>query len=309
MARAAGRPFMNRALAARPHPALLYARFLKIEHTLFSLPLIFAGALLAGGSGLNFTRALWILVAGAGARTAAMGLNRIIDRHIDAENPRTAGRELPSGAMSMGEAWTIVGLGILTYVTAAAILSPLCLWLSPIPLAVFVLYPYLKRVTPLCHFGVGFALALAPLGGWLAVAPIDRLSVPDYWLPPVLLSAFTFFWVAGFDIIYATLDEDFDRAHGIRSLPATLGRRNALAIAALLHVCGVATLAFLLHRLVGHWVWWLRGNMFLGAIALLFALEHWFARNVNLAFFKINVLVGFAVCGFVVAVLIDSSPL
>ena len=300
---------MSRALAApRPALALLYARFLKIEHTVFSLPMIFAGTLLADRAGLTVGRAAWILLAGAGARTAAMGLNRIIDRELDAANPRTAGRELPSGAMSLREACAIVALGVVTYLAAAALLSPLCLLLSPIPLAVFVLYPYLKRVTPLCHLGVGAALGLAPLGGWLAAGPRTFGEFGDGLLAPLLLAAFTLFWVAGFDVIYATLDEESDRKQGLRSLPAALGRARALRVAALLHAAGVAALVALYTIAFGG------GSAssstpaaralplaFLAATIALLVVEHRSAWNVDLAFFKINILVGIAVFGFVAA--------
>jgi len=287
---------------AQTNPALLVSRFVKFEHTFFSLPVIFGGTLLADAHGLTPSRAAWIVAAGLGARTAAMALNRIIDRRIDAANPRTAGRELPARAMSLGAAWGVALAGVALYLVAAAALSPLCLALSPVPLAVFVLYPYLKRVTPLCHLGVGAALALAPLGGWLAAGPSSFAGLADAaaaggLIAPLLLAAFTFFWVAGFDIIYATLDEEFDRAHGIRSLPEALGRERALRISALLHACGVAALtALALHARFAP-----AALPLLAAILALFALEHWHARNVDLAFFKLNIAVGFAALAFVAA--------
>jgi 4-hydroxybenzoate polyprenyltransferase len=289
---------LSQPIALAPtNPALLVSRFVKLEHTLFSLPVIFGGTLLADASGLTLSRVAWIVAAGLGARTAAMALNRIIDRRIDAANPRTAGRELPARAMPLGAAWGVTLAGVALYVVAAAALSPLCLALSPVPLAVFVLYPYLKRVTPLCHLGVGAALALAPLGGWLAAGPDSISEIGANAVAPLLLAAFTFFWVAGFDIIYATLDEEFDRAHGIRSLPEALGRDRALRVSALLHACGVAALAALaLHAGFGA-----ASLPFLLAILVLFALEHWHARNVDLAFFKLNIFVGFAALAFVAA--------
>lgn len=285
---------------AQTNPALLVSRFVKLEHTFFSLPVIFGGTLLADAHGLTPSRAAWIVAAGLGARTAAMALNRIIDRRIDAANPRTAGRELPARAMSLGAAWGVALAGVALYLIAAAALSPLCLALSPVPLAVFVLYPYLKRVTPLCHLGVGAALALAPLGGWLAAGPSSFAGLADAavaggLVAPLLLAAFTFFWVAGFDIIYATLDEEFDRAHGIRSLPEALGRERALRVSALLHACGVGALvALALHARFAP-----AALPFLAAVLVLFALEHWHARNVDLAFFKLNIVVGFAALAFV----------
>lgn len=283
------------AAAARRNPIVAYSRFLKIEHTVFSLPVIFGGTLLADAHGLTAARLAWIVVAGFGARTAAMALNRIIDRAIDAANPRTASRELPSRAMSLAEAWGVAAAGAALYFVAAAFLSRLCLLLSPVPLAVFVLYPYLKRVTPLCHLGVGAALALAPLGGWLAAGPRTFGEIGANAIAPGLLAAFTLFWVAGFDIIYATLDEEFDRAKGVRSLPAALGRDRALRVSAAFHACAIAALvALALHAAFAP-----IALAFLAGILVLFALEHRMARNVDLAFFKLNVAVGFAALAFV----------
>ena len=268
-----------------------YSRFVKIEHTLFSFPLLLSGALLAERQ-LTWRVLLLILVAGTGARTAALGLNRILDRTIDRKNPRTASRELPSGQMSLVEAGLVTGAGVLVYLVAAYLISPRCLVLSPIPLVVFLLYPLLKRFTMWAHLGVGAALAMGPLGAWYAV----QLDFDDY--PRVLLLClFTFFWVAGFDIIYATLDLDFDRGHGLHSLPARLGKERALAVSFAFHM-----LAFLL---LGALYWssmqgGLAGAMLLVIGALLF-LEHRKASDVELAFFKINAVVGFVVLGFVVA--------
>ena len=208
-----------------------WGRFVRFEHTLFSLPLLFAGVLLgAGGLDVSLSLLGLVLLAGTAARTAALGLNRIIDRRIDAANPRTATRELPSGAMGLGEACALTAAGAVVYAAAAWWIAPICLALAPIPLAVFTAYPYLKRWTPWCHLGVGLGLAMAPLGGWFAV----RQEFSDL-APPLLLGLFTLAWVAGFDVIYATLDEEFDRKSGVRSLPARYGRRTALRIARGLH--------------------------------------------------------------------------
>ena len=272
-----------------------WASFVKFEHTLFSLPLLYAGAVLAAAQGKpGWWTILWILGAGTGARTAALGLNRIIDRRIDGRNPRTASRELPRGAMRLSEAWIIVGAGSVLYLLSCWLLWPICLVLSPVPLAVFVIYPYLKRVTPFAHLGVGSALALAPLGGWVAVtgSVSDPSPVPVLWL-----ATFTLLWVAGFDIIYATLDLDFDREAGLHSLPAVVGRRPALLIAALSHILAVAALA-------GLYSVALTGPLAIFgiiALALVLSAEHWLAERVNLAFFHLNILVGFLVLAVVVA--------
>ena len=270
-----------------------WGRFVRFEHTLFSLPLLFAGVLLGAG-GLHVPLRLLglVLLAGTGARTAALGLNRIIDRQIDAANPRTRSRELPSGAMSMAEAWGLTVAGALVYAAAAWWIAPVCLALAPVPLAVFVAYPYLKRWTAWCHLGVGLGLAMAPLGGWFAT----RLGFDDAG-PVLLLALFTLAWVAGFDVIYATLDEEFDRAAGVRSLPAKYGRETALRIARGIHIIGFAALAALvLWRLA-----WLPALVPLAAVGALLAWEHARARDVDLAFFRINVWVGFAALAVVAA--------
>lgn len=279
-----------------------YASFVRFEHTLFSLPLILAGVFSAPGPRLDLARWLLIALAAVGARTAGMSLNRIIDRHIDAKNPRTQVRELPAGRMGLREAVLLLLASTAAYLAACAALGPWFLKVAIVPLAVFALYPYLKRFTPLCHFGVGAALALAPLAGFAAAHP-DL----GEWVPAVLLSAFAFVWVSGFDIIYATLDEAFDRAHGIHSLVVRLGRERALRVSAALHRLGALVLAaaaiavlepatngpFPGGTLAVAAVW--------AAIVVMLELEQRWAEDVNLAFFKINVWVGAAVLVLVLA--------
>jgi 4-hydroxybenzoate polyprenyltransferase len=269
-----------------------YGSFIKVEHTLFSLPLILSGAFLAADGSPKMTLLILILLAGAGARTAALGLNRIIDRELDRRNPRTAGRELPSGIITLGGAIVVTFLGILMYIISASLICDLVLYLSPIPLIVFVSYPYMKRFTYLCHFGVGLGLALAPLGGWVAVTcSLNGL------LPPILLSLFTLFWVSGFDIIYATLDEKFDRESGVFSLVSVFGKNSALMISALLHFFAfIALLILYLYRFNT-----LYALPFLIVSGLLLFLEYKKSSNVDVAFFKINILVGVFVFIFVVS--------
>ena len=164
-----------------------YANFIKFEHTLFSLPLIFAGTFLAAKGVPDWRLLVLIVLAGTGARTSALAINRILDRKIDALNPRTEDRELPSGKISLSKAYLITLVGLIVYFVSAYLICDLVLYLSPIPLVVFIVYPLMKRFTPLCHFGVGLALALAPLGGWIAVT----CSFNGI-LPAVILSLFTF---------------------------------------------------------------------------------------------------------------------
>lgn len=268
-----------------------WASFVKVEHTLFSLPVLFGGAFLAAGGLPSSGRLGWILLAGAGARTTAMALNRIIDRRIDARNPRTAGRELPAGRMSVREGWTVAGIGLAVYLGACTRLPPICLWLSPVPVVVFAVYPFLKRFTSLAHFGVGAALGLAPLGGFVAVSgSLEGISSAAW------LAGFTWLWVAGFDIIYATLDEEFDRSSGIHSLPGRLGRSPALSISALLHGLAVCSLVVLYWRHLAGAVT-LLGVV---AVAVVLAAEQRLAHQVDLAFFRLNIVVGFLVLGLVV---------
>lgn len=276
-----------------------YASFVRFEHTLFSLPLILAGVFSAPGPALSASRWVAIALAAVGARTAAMSLNRLIDRRLDALNPRTRGRELPAGRMKSLEAWALLIVSTAVYVAACWALGPWYLRVAAIPLAVFALYPYLKRFTPLCHFGVGVALALAPLAGYAAAHP--DLGYP--W-PAVWLSAFALCWVSGFDVIYATLDEDFDRLHRVRSLVVSLGRGRALRVAAILHLLAFLCLAFAAGAvLIGSprvSEWALPGVVVMLTLAgVLLYLEQRWAENVDLAFFKVNVFVGFAVLGVV----------
>jgi 4-hydroxybenzoate polyprenyltransferase len=268
-----------------------FLRFVKIEHTLFSLPLIFSGAFLASKEPPTLLLLMLIFVAATGARTAALALNRIIDREIDRRNPRTAVRELPSGRMNVPEALVVLAIGIALYLGSAALISPFCLALSPLPLLIFTIYPYMKRFTALAHFGVGLGLAMAPLGGWFAV----EKSFQNL-LPGVLLSLFTLFWVTGFDIIYSTLDELFDREEQLFSFTSRYGRTKALRISAVLHFLAFGSLAllFILH---------IKAVAALPLLMLsgyLLYLEHKKAGDVELAFFKINAVLGFVILGMIV---------
>ena len=290
------------ALAA---PGLLrtYASFVRFEHTLFSLPLILAGVFSAPAPAMSAARWALVAVAAVGARTAAMTLNRLIDRRLDALNPRTRTRELPAGRMKLAEAIALLGVSAAVYLAACAALGRWYLEVAVVPLAVFTLYPYLKRWTPLCHLGVGVALALAPLAGFAAAHPDLQGSGPAW-----ALAAFALCWVTGFDIIYATLDEAFDREHGVKSLVAWLGRKRALHISWLLHLVAMAALAWAASRFAFpnvstslSWPWtsatWIGAA---GTFVLLWLEQRW-AENVNLAFFKINVAVGFVVLATVLA--------
>ncbi len=260
--------------------------FLRIEHTFFSLPVIFAGAFLAAGGMFSARLFVLIVLAGTGARTVALALNRIFDREIDRHNPRTAQRELPSGKMSMGAAVAVAAAGVLLYFASAYLICPLVFLLSPLPLVAFAAYPLMKRFTSLCHFGVGFSLALGPIGGWIAV----RCSFGEM-LPAVVLSVFTLLWISGFDIIYATADEEFDRRRGIYSLVARFGRKRALLVSKVSHLLSFVCLIFL---------YILSFRTFFALLPLLLCgyllyLEHRSFGQVDSAFFRTNILIGFAV--------------
>lgn len=269
-----------------------FLNFIKIEHTLFSLPLIYSGVFLASRELPSIELLALILFAAVGARTTALVLNRIIDREIDRRNPRTADRELASGRLSVRDALMILAGGIAVYLLSAALISTFCLMIAPIPLAIFVAYPYMKRFTPLAHFGVGLGLAMAPLGGWFAV----QQSLENAG-PAILLTLFTVLWVAGFDIIYSTLDELFDRQAQLYSFSSRYGKKTALRISAFLHTAAFIVLAILFLTYVRA----IASFIFLLSSGYLLYLEHKKSENVEMAFFRINAVLGFAVLGMVVS--------
>jgi 4-hydroxybenzoate polyprenyltransferase len=218
-----------------PNPISQFTQFVKFEHSIFALPFAYAGAFLAENEIPDFWTMLWITLVMVSARSLAMTLNRIIDARIDARNPRTAMRELPAGKMAMN---TAVTFGIISLVVLMASLSqlPRLTWyLSPIVVAAFVIYPYTKRFTSLCHLFLGATIGLAPVGAWVAVT--GELA----WEPFLLMGAVTF-WIGGFDIIYACLDIDFDREEGLHSLPASLGVGPALTLTRIFHLLSVILL-------------------------------------------------------------------
>ena len=210
--------------------------FVKIEHTIFSVPLILAGAWLGAGRQWPGVRPLLlVMLAGVGARALGMAMNRILDRHIDQLNPRTASRELPSGKLSPSHAWAVAATGLIVYLTACAALGPLCLKLSPIPALVLITYSMLKRFSNLCHYGIGVCLAFGPLGAYVAVSGSTAIDGAT-----LMLALFTFCWISGFDIIYALQDLKVDREIGVHSLPAALGSTGAQWMAALTHLVAAA---------------------------------------------------------------------
>jgi 4-hydroxybenzoate polyprenyltransferase len=215
-------------------PALL--SFVRFSHTIFALPFALAAALLAGMEVPRAATLGWILLAMVGARSLAMALNRVIDADIDARNPRTASRELPSGRLRIGQvaAFCVVSLALLLVAVSQLPEETWVLW--PVPVAAFILYPLAKRVTWACHLALGLTIGIAPMGAWLAVTG-------DLGPAPVMLGLGVALWIAGFDVIYALLDVDFDRANDVHSIPARFGEVRALWFTRCLHVAAIASLA------------------------------------------------------------------
>ena len=259
-----------------------YGRMIRFSHSIFALPFALASVALASGPRFPAIPIAWILVAMVGARSAAMGFNRLADHAIDARNPRTDGRELPRGVLSRGEVWAFVLLSAAALVWAASRLNALCLALSPVALAIVFGYSYTKRFTWLSHLFLGLALGVAPVGAWIAIR--GRIE-----MPPILLGLAVLAWTAGFDIIYACQDVDFDRREGLHSIPARLGTGRALAVARALHV-GTVILLVALYAQVGLHPVYLGG---MGVIAGLLVYEHSLVHaedlsKIDAAFFTMN---------------------
>ena len=215
-----------------------YASFVRVSHTVFALPFALVGAVLAARTyPLTWGRVAWIVAAMLTARSAAMGFNRLVDARYDALNPRTATRELPRGAMSRGEAILFVIVSSALFVFCAHQLGRVTFLLSPLALAIVFWYSLAKRVTSYTQLFLGLAMAVAPVGGWLAAG--GPIEAAEPWLLALAIGA----WVGGFDVLYACQDLDFDRAHGLRSIPARFGVRQSLMISRAMHVITVAALA------------------------------------------------------------------
>jgi len=241
----------------------VYLSFVRFSHSVFALPFALAGALLAARQvTLTWGAVGWILAAMVAARSAAMGFNRLADARLDALNPRTAARELPRGAMSIREATLFVVIASLVFIYAAWRLSPLCLALSPVALAIVFWYSLAKRYTTWTQLFLGLAMAVAPVGGWLAVGGRGGWE-------PWLLALAIGTWVGGFDVLYACQDVDFDRAHGLQSIPVRFGVRTALWISRAMHVIAVPCLFALSWVTPLPWFY----NVGVGAVALMLVYE------------------------------------
>ena len=215
----------------------IWLETIKISHTIFALPFALMGAFLAAGGPPGWRTAGWTVLAAVAVRTAAMTFNRLVDRRFDAANPRTASRALAAGTIRPAEAWAVVAVSSAVFVAACAALNPLTLRIAPAVLALTLGYSLAKRFTALAHLVLGAALALAPLGGWVAASG----TLTGY---PAVLSLAVLFWVAGFDVVYACLDESFDRQAGLHSIPARLGRPASLRLARAFHAVAFAGFAW-----------------------------------------------------------------
>jgi 4-hydroxybenzoate polyprenyltransferase len=270
-----------------------FASLVKLEHTLFALPFAYVGALLAIDGVPSAHDLLWITLAMVGARSLAMALNRLIDAEIDARNPRTARRELPSGLLARGQVIAFCAASLALFLVAVYQLDPLVRLLWPIPVVAFVIYPYLKRWTWLCHFWLGAVDGLAPVGAWAAITG----EVPwQAWALGGAVAA----WVAGFDCFYALFDLEIDRAQGLHSIATRFGVRGAFVGARALHVATVAFLALAGLGLPVGVLYWVG----VGVVAALLAYEHSLVRpddlrRLDLAFFTTNGVISVAFCAFV----------
>jgi 4-hydroxybenzoate polyprenyltransferase len=259
-----------------------YLRMIKFSHSVFALPFAFTAALMAADGLPSLWKMFWIVVAMVSARSGAMGLNRYIDRKIDADNPRTSQRELPAGIIPARDALLFSLISLFVLVLAAWMLNPLCLKLAPVAIAVMVLYSFTKRFTWISHFVLGLAISAAPLGAWIAVR-----GTVDVEILPLILAVL--FWLAGFDVLYALQDMEFDRSHGLFSIPARFGVKASLVLSRILHTLTWALLAVtgVLFDL-GIWYW--------AGVAIsagLFVYEHALIkpedlRKLDMAFFNTN---------------------
>jgi 4-hydroxybenzoate polyprenyltransferase len=278
---------------------LRHANLVRLPHTLFALPFALVGVVLASYiAPVNVTSVAWVVIAFTSARFAAMGFNRIVDREIDARNPRTRAREIPSGAMTVREASVAVAVASVVFFVAAWRLNPLCLGLSPLALAWVLFYSYTKRFTRWSHIVLGIGLSIAPVGGYLAITG----QWSDPWWMLIALAVAVASWVGGFDILYALQDVSFDRENKLYSVPATFGEARALSIARVLHFITVVALTAAGIAAGGGAVYF--SGVVVAAMLLLY--EHSLVKpndfsRLDAAFFTMNGVISILFLGFVVA--------
>lgn len=274
----------------------VFARMVKIEHSVFALPFAYTGMVWAADGWPGLRPFLLVTVAMVAVRSFAMAFNRLADLDIDRRNPRTQNRPLVTGEMSVRAAWGLTAVAAVVFVLACAGMNPLALKLSPVALGIAAGYSLLKRFTWLCHFVLGMTLGLAPLGGWMAV-------IPEISPTGVLLALGVTFWVAGFDILYALQDEEFDRGQGLHSLPAKFGVPTSLTLSSFCHVNTAVFFLVAGWSAGAGWVYFAA----MAVIGLILVAEHLLIKphdisRVNMAFFTLNGLISLAV---LVAVILD----
>lgn len=271
------------------------ASLVRIEHTVFALPFAYVGAFLAGGAWPGLKDMVWVTIAMVGARTLAMSVNRLVDAELDARNPRTASRELPSGTLSRSQVLGLCLVSLAVFLVAVSQLEPIVRWLWPVPVAMFVVYPYLKRVTWLCHLWLGTCLGLAPVGAWLAVAG----TAPwEAWA----IGAAVALWVAGFDLFYSLFDLQHDRDEGLHSWAVRFGPAGVFWGARVFHAGTVSLLAAAGLGLDVSVLYWLG----VVATAGLLIYEHSIVRpddlrRLDAAFFTLNGVISVVFFAFVAA--------
>lgn len=264
---------------------LNYSRLVKFEHTLFALPFALIGfffALDQANSTFNLRLLILVLLCMVFARNAAMGFNRFLDREFDILNPRTAIREIPAGILKPKSVLFFVLINSILFIITTWFINSLCFYLSPVALFVILFYSYTKRFTALCHFVLSLGLAIAPMGAYLAVA--GKFN----WLP-LLLSLVVFFWVSGFDIIYALQDEEFDKNQKLKSVPAYLGKKRALNLSKFIHFFSAVCVLAIAILIDSNWLHWIGALIFIGLLIY----QHTLVKpnnlqKVNLAFFTTN---------------------
>jgi 4-hydroxybenzoate polyprenyltransferase len=280
------------SVATAPLPRRL-ASLVRIEHTVFALPFAYVGAFLSVDAWPGLANVVWITVAMVGARTLAMSLNRLVDAELDARNPRTAMRELPSGALSRAQVVALCLLALALFIVAVFQLDPVVRWLWPIPVAMFVVYPYLKRITWLCHLWLGACLGLAPVGAWLAMtgtAPWEAWAI----------GAAVALWVAGFDLFYSLFDLEHDRAEGLHSWAVRFGEQGVFRGARVFHAGTALLLSVAAAGLDVSVFYWLG----VVATAALLVYEHAIVRpgdlrRLDAAFFTLNGVISVVFFAFV----------
>ena len=280
----------------------LYSDFVVLKHTIFAVPFAYLGAFLASGGVPELPVLLWVGLAFLGARSAAMALNNLVDKDIDARNPRTSDRELPSGRISLKEVWAIIIVSYFLLFFSSYQLNWICFLLAPIIPVTSLVYPYLKRFSPISHFVLGLNLGYAPVGGWLAVKGMIYFPLEAQEFAMLLLLFAVTFWVGGFDIIYSLLDLDFDKKEGLYSVPTFFGVKNALLFSFVSHILMLALLIGVMFMLN-------LGIVFKAGLVVIAALiwyEHTLVKadnftSIPVAFFNVNAAVSLSMLVFTAA--------